>query len=150
MFTPQFFPEQYFAPQYFPPALGLVLAEYGGAQFGEKYIAFVPLQEMLLQQIPVDANVLEYTKETDTEFVIDGKKYELVEQRTPSEIIREYKKTEELLDDIIEKTGLTRRKAKKELYNEIIETLNQVEEVKESVFQDDEEIIMILMATDDL
>lgn len=138
--------------------IGVVIAEgetdFGGSQFGDKknrpFLVFKPITEELLSQLPVDAKVLPYVQETDTEFVIDGKKYELVEQRTPAEIIKAAPNVDKLLNEAVEKLGITRRKAKKELYNEVIKSLKEVESVKESVFNDDDEIIMILIATDDI
>ncbi len=120
--------------------------EFGGSQF----YAFVPLKEMLRRQIPVGTEIVEYTMGTETELVIDGKKYELVAKKTPTEIIKEYDKTEEILTEAVEKLGVSRRKAKKELYNLIIDELNRAEAIKQSVFDDDEEILMILVATDEI
>lgn len=135
--------------------LGVVIAEgetdFGGSQFPDRpWLVFKPITEELLSQLPVDAKVLEYTQDSETEFIIDGKKYELVEKRTPSEIIKAAPDVDKLLDKAVEKLGITRRKAKRELYNEVIKNLKEVESVKESVFNDDEEIIMILVATDDI
>jgi hypothetical protein len=50
----------------------------------------------------------------------------------------------------VEKLGISRRQAKRELYKQVIKALKEVESLKDSVFNDDEEIIMILVATDDL
>lgn len=120
--------------------------EFGGRQF----VTFTPVRELLQSQIPVDQVVLDYTQETETELVIDGKNYDLVAYKTPSEIIRDTPNVDLLVDEAVEKMGISRRKAKKELYNLIIAELNTAEELKRSVFDDDEEIIMILVATDDI
>lgn len=128
--------------------------DFGGAQFPDKkqypWLIFKPITEELLSQLPVDAKVMPYVQETDTEFIIDGKKYELVEQRTPSEIIKAAPNVDRILDEAVEKLGITKRQAKKELFDEVVKNLKEVESVKDSVFNDDEEIIMILVATDDI
>lgn len=124
--------------------------ELGGAQFRNPLIAFKPITDPLKTQIPVDAKVAEMVAESDTEFVIDGKAYTLVEKRTPSEIIAAAPEIDRILDEVSEKLGTSRRKARKELYNSIIEELKASEQLKQSIFNDDEEIIMILVATDDL
>lgn len=148
MFTARYFTPRYFTPRFWPPAgVGvLVEVEFGGRQF----VGFIPLSEMLQRQIPVSAEVVKYTRETETELVIEGKKYELVAERTPSQIIREFPGIDDILDDAVEKLGTSRRKARKDLYNLVIEELKAAEDVKRSVFQDDEEILMILVATDDI
>jgi hypothetical protein len=127
---------------------GVVLAEenLGGNQF----LVFKPILDPLKEQIQVDQKVAPYFQETETEFVIDGKKYELVTTRSPSEIIKAAPDIERILDEAATKMGITRRKAKKELYKQIIKELQAVETIKKSVFNDDEEIIMILVATDDI
>jgi len=122
--------------------------EFGGRQF--PLLIFKPILEPLDSQLHVDKKVLPYIQTGETEFVIDGKKYDLVEKKKPSEIINSYDDVDKLLDKAVEKMGITRRKAKKELYNQVITKLKASEDLKESVFNDDEEIIMILVATDDL
>lgn len=131
---------------------GVVLG--GGRQFPDEavrpFLIFKPVTDIVASQLPVSAEVLPYLQETETEFIIDGKKYELVEKRTPSEIIKTAPDVDKILDEAVEKLGITKRKAKKELYNEVIKNLKEVESIKDSVFNDDEEIIMILVATDDI
>jgi hypothetical protein len=148
MFAPRYFPQRHFAPRYFPPGIGVVVAEveYGGNQF----LVFRPILEPLESQIPVGKEVMPYLRMSDTDFIIDGKKYDLVEQRTPQQILADTPNLGEILDEAVEKMGITRRNAKKELYNQIIKSLKDAEGLKESVFSDDEEIIYILVATDDL
>jgi hypothetical protein len=87
---------------------------------------------------------------TDTQLEIDGKTYDLVARRSPSEIIKGAKDIERILDEAVGKLGISRRKAKQELYKQVIEELKMVESLKDSVFNDDDEIIMILVATDDI
>jgi len=127
---------------------GIVIEEenLGGSQF----LAFKPILAPLSTQIQVDQRVASMVQESETDFVIDGKKYELVTTRTPSEIIKAAPNIERILDEAAEKMGVTRRQAKKELYKQVIKELQAVETVKQSVFNDDEEIIMILVATDDI
>jgi len=50
----------------------------------------------------------------------------------------------------VEKLGITERKARRELFNRVLKERKKVEKIKESVFNDDDEIIAILIATDDL
>lgn len=148
MFAPRYFAPRYYAPKFWPPGLGLVVVEkeFGGRQF----VGFIPLAEMLRQQIPVNAEIIQYTQETETEFIIDGKRYELVQERSPSQIIRDYPEMDKILDEAAKKMGTSRRKAKKELYNLIIEELKASQELKESIFDDDEDILMILVASDEI
>jgi hypothetical protein len=120
--------------------------EFGGHQF----LVFKPIIDILKTQIPVDAEVIPYLATSDTQFEIDGKTYDIVARRSPSEIIKGVKDIERILDEAVEKLGISRRKAKQELYKQVIEELKMVESVKDSVFNDDEEIIMILVATDDI
>lgn len=130
--------------------LGVVITDGGDNFGGSQFLAFHPITDELASQIPVDKKVLPYLQLSDTELVVDGKKYTLVAERTPSEILKSRDDIEDILDEAVEKMGISRRKAKKELYNRIIQELNTAEEVKRSVFNDDEEIIMILVATDDI
>jgi hypothetical protein len=125
----------------------LAVVEDGG---GRQFVVFRQITEPLEHQIPVDREVLYYTQETETEFIIDNKRYELVAQRTPAEILDQTPNLEGILTDAALKMGVSRRKAKKELYNQIIQTLNMNEQLKYSLFSDDEEIIMILVATDEV
>lgn len=130
--------------------VGVIVAD-GGTDFGgSQFLAFKPITDELAQQLPVEAKVLPYLQLSDTELVVDGKKYTLVAERTPSEIIKSRADIEEILDNAVEKMGISRRNAKKELYNHIIKELKAAEKVKQSIFNDDEEIIMILVATDDI
>jgi hypothetical protein len=128
--------------------LGVVVAQErtGGHQF----LAFKPILNQLKKQIPVDAEIITYYQTDDKEFVIDGKTYALVAKRTPKEIIDETPGIDSILADAANKMGVTRRNAKKKLYNQIIKVLKEAESIKESTFIDDEELIMILVATDDL
>ena len=139
-------PEQHYSLGWLCCGRVLVKKEYGGKQF----LVFEPIVDAVKHQLPVDDTVLPYFQQTETEFIIDGQKYELVVKRSPKEIIDAIDNIDEVLDEAAEKMGATRRKAKKELYNQVIDALNEVEAVKDSLFTDDEEIIMILMATDDL
>jgi len=120
--------------------------EFGGHQF----LVFKPITDIIKTQIPVDAEVVPYLAKTDPQFEIDGKTYDIVARRTPSEIIKGAKDIERILDEAVEKLGISRRKAKQELYKQVIEEMKMVESLKDSVFNDDEEIIMSLVATDDL
>lgn len=123
-----------------------VRVEFGGRQF----LVFKPLTDLIEHQLPVGTEVIKQASGVETELIIDGEKYEFVAKRTPKQILYEYPKLDDLLDEAVEKMGITRRKAKKELYNRVIEALNKAESVKESVFVDDEQIIMILVASDDI
>jgi hypothetical protein len=120
--------------------------EFGGHQF----LVFKPITDIIKSQLPVDAEVVPYLATSDTQLEIDGKTYDIVARRSPSEIIKGVKDIERILDDAVEKLGISRRKAKQELYKQVIEELKMVESLKDSVFNDDEEIIMILVATDDI
>lgn len=124
----------------------LIPVEFGGNQF----LAFKPITDILKEQLPVDAHVLPYIQKSDIEFEIDGKAYQLVPRRTPKEIIDSAPDIDRILDEAMEKLGVSRRKARQELYKQVIDELQSVESIKGSVFNDDEEIIMILVATDDL
>ena len=129
---------------------GVVVLDGGDNFGGSQFLAFKPITDELADQLPVDKKVLPYLQLSETELIVDGKKYTLVAERTPSEIIKGRADIDEILDDAVEKMGISRRNAKKELYNHIIKELNQAEELKRSIFNDDEEIIMILVATDDI
>jgi len=127
--------------------------ELGGAQFPDKknpFVIFKPILEPLEGEMPVDAKYLTYIGDSENEVEIDGKTYKIVEARTPSEIIKAAPELNEILDEAVDKLGLSRRNARKLLFDEVIKELKKVEKVKESVFNDDEEIVMILVATDDL
>ncbi len=139
-------PEQHYSLGWICCGIVIEKKEFGGRQF----LIFQPITELVRQQLPVDEKVLPFLAGTETEFLIDGKKYELVVKRTPKEIINAVDNIDAILDKAVEKMGVTRRKAKKELYNQIIDALKEAESIKESLFDDDEEIIMILMATDDI
>ena len=137
----------YYAPAYYMRGIIIVPAtEFGGHQF----LVFKPITDILKTQMPVDAEVVQYLAKSDTQIEIDGKTYDLVARRTPSEIIKGVKDIERILDEAVEKLGISRRNAKRELHKQVIEELKVVESLKESVFNDDEEIIMILVATDDI
>lgn len=138
--------------------VGVIIAEgeadFGGSQFPDKkknpFVVFKPITEPLKGEMPVDAKYMSYIGDSENEVEIDGKSYTIVEARTPSEIISEAENLNEILDEAVDKLGVSRRKAKKALFDEVIKELKKVEKVKQSVFNDDEEIIMILVATDDL
>ena len=139
-------PEQHYTLGWICCGIQVAAVNIGGRQF----LAFKPVSDLLEHQIPVDESVFFYSQESDTEFVIDGVKYDLVAQQTPAEIIANFPNMEEILDEAAENMGVSRRKAKKELYNLIIDQLNASEELKRSIFNDDDEILMILVATDEI
>jgi hypothetical protein len=123
-----------------------VAVDFGGHQF----LAFKKILDPIAGQMQVGNEVLPFTRTAETEFEIDDKTYTLVAKQTPSEIISATPDIDKILDHAAKSMGITRRKAKRLLFNEIIKELKKVETVKQSVFNDDEEIIMILVATDDL
>ena len=129
------------------PSLFLVAeVEFGGHQF----LAFQPILWPLTQEMQVDERVLPYLKLTETEFEIDDKSYTLVAEKTPSEIISSAPDIDKILDRAAKSMGITRREAKRRLFDKIIKELKKVETIKQSVFNDDDEIIMVLVATDDI
>lgn len=146
-FATQHWASQHWATQHYV-GIGVVVAdiEFGGHQF----LVFQPILQPLTEEMQVGKNALPYLQKSETEIEIDGKDYKFVAQKSPSEIIKAAPDINRILDSAAKKLGITRRKAKKELYNQIIKELKKVESVKESVFNDDEEIIMILVATDDI
>lgn len=148
MYETGYYATEHYATGYYMRGVGVVL---GGSQFaGHELLVFKPILDLLKSELPVDAEVIPYSAKTETEFEIDGKSYKLVAKRTPSEIIKASPDIEKILDRAAKKLGISRRRAKKELYKQIIKELKKVESVKDSVFNDDEEIIMILVATDDI
>lgn len=123
----------------------------GGVDFGgHQFLLFQPILQPLSEEMSVDLAVIPYLQKTETEMEIDGKPYKLVASKTPSEIIKAAPDIDNILDQAAKKLGISKRKAKQRLYKEIIKELGAVESIKKSVFNDDEEIIMILVATDDI
>jgi len=123
-----------------------VVVNLGGHQF----LAFQKILDPLAEQIQVEDDVLPYLQLTETEFEIDEKPYTLVAKQTPSEIISTTDDIDNILDRAAKSMGITRRQAKRVLFEEIIKELKKVETIKKSVFNDDDEIIMVLVATDDI
>ena len=119
---------------------------------GNQFLVFKPILDSIKSQLPIDMNqnVIDYANIADTEFEIDDKKYTLVPRRTPEDIIKGINDVENIVAAAAAKAGIPHEKAKEELYNQILKELKQVEELKNSVFNDDEEIIMILIAADAL
>lgn len=124
----------------------LVVTDFGGKQF----LSFRKITEPLEKEMQIDSNLLTYIGGSENEVEVDGKTYKIVAHRSPTEIINEAENLDEILAEAVDKLGITKRKARKMLFNEVIEGLKKVEKVKESVFNDDEEIIMILVAVDDI
>ncbi len=117
---------------------------------GHQFLAFRKILDPLAEQMQVGDEVLEFLQLTETEFEIDEKPYTLVARQTPSEIISTAPDIDKILERAAKSMGITRRQAKRLLFDEIIKELKKVETVKQSVFNDDDEIIMILVATDDI
>lgn len=86
----------------------------------------------------------------DVELEIDGKPFDLAEWEPPSAFIREAPGVAEAIDRAAEKMGVSQRKARQKLFDLILDERKKVESVKQSLFNDDEEIIAILLATDDI
>jgi hypothetical protein len=129
-------------------SLGVFCGEviFGGNQF----LVFKPILDAIKTQLPIDASIVQYEQISDTEFEIDGKQYGLIPRRTPEDVIKGVKDVEKIIAKAAREAGVSNDKAREELYNRILEELKTVEEFKKSVFNDDEEIIMILIATDAL
>ena len=123
-----------------------VVVNLGGHQF----LVFRKILDPLAEQIQVSDEVLQFSQLTETEFEIDEKLYTLVARQTPSEIISAAPDIDKILERAAKSMGITRRQAKRRLFEEVIKELKKVETVKQSVFNDDDEIIMILVATDDI
>lgn len=117
---------------------------------GHQFLVFKKILDPLAEQIQVSDEVLQFTQLTETEFEIDEKPYTLVARQTPSEIISATPDIDKILERAAKSMGITRRQVKRVLFDEIIKELKKVETIKQSVFNDDDEIIMILVATDDI
>lgn len=153
MFPPNYFGDRHFGPNYWPPQLGIVLStddNLGGSQFNENpFLVFKPIVSPIKGQLPIGINPIEFSG-SDTEIIIDDQPYGVVARKTPQEIIRDYEDLADILDKAVDKLGISRPTAASELYKQVDKALKQVEELKNTVFNDDEEIIMILIAADAL
>jgi hypothetical protein len=138
--------KQLFTIGWVPCVVLVAETEFGGNQF----LIFKPILDEVAAQMFVGDKVLPYLQISDTEVIVDGKKYTMVAQRSPSEIIRGTPGIDGILAEAVDKLGVSKRNARSMLFDEIIKELKKVEKVKESVFNDDDQIIMILVATDDL
>ena len=91
-----------------------------------------------------------YFKIQDVEMEIDGKSYDLEPYVSPSEFMRSSPDVIRAIDRAVRELGISRRRATRALFKKIVQEREKVEKLKESVFNDDEEIITILVATDDI
>lgn len=91
-----------------------------------------------------------YFKIQDVEMEIDGKSYDLEPYISPSEFMRSSPDVIRAIDRAVRELGISRRRATRALFKKIVQEREKVEKLKESVFNDDEEIITILVATDDI
>lgn len=133
-------------PLLFLEELGGLLGS--GGQFEDYFKpVLIPISEMMRIDTKQLASGLEIG---DTEIEIDDKSYRLVAKTTPSEIIRSHSDVAENINKIVERIRVKPRQVKRALFDNVIKELKKVETVKESVFNDDEEIIMVLVATDDI
>ena len=126
--------------------LGVFCGEivYGGNQF----LVFKPIIDAIKGEIPIDKNLVSVVELSETEFEIDGRKYTLVPSRTPDEIIKSIQDVEDIIVAAAKAEGVTPNYARDALYDRVLNEIKGLEELKHSVFNDDEEIIMILIATD--
>lgn len=81
---------------------------------------------------------------------IDGRPFELEPYVAPSEFMKQTPEVGKAIDRAMRELGISRRRATRALFKKIVKEREKVEKLKESVFNDDEEIITILVATDDI
>lgn len=124
---------------------------YGGSQFQKNpLVVFRPIIDSIKDQIQVRGDLVDYYPISDTELEIDGKKYVVVPQQTPDEIINGLKDVAKVLERAAKELGSTKDAARKELYTQIADQIKASDEMKATVFNDDNEILMILVAADEL
>jgi len=133
------------------PVIPLVVDDFGGSQFQR----LVPISELFDEIVKPVAQTLYLPEDADrgvedVELEIDGQSYALKPYQTPTEFIDAAPGVEAAIKQAVEKLGITERKARRELFNRVLKERKKVEKIKESVFNDDDEIIAILIATDDL
>jgi len=125
--------------------------DFGGSQFQR----LVPISELFddivkpitqTMYLPQDAD----REVEDVELEIEDQTYNLKPYQTPTEFIDAAPGVEAAIKQAVEKLGISERKARRELFNRVLKERKKVEKIKESVFNDDDEIIAILIATDDL
>lgn len=115
---------------------------------GNQFLVFKPILDAIKGQIQIDQNLVSYEKLSEVKVEIDGKEYEIVEPKTPGEIIKSIADVERVIREAAEDERIPPSRAKRELYTRILDEIKKVEEIKRTVFNDDEEVVMILVASD--
>lgn len=133
------------------PVIPLVEEDIGGSQFQR----LVPISELFDEIVKPIAQTMYLSEDTearleDVELEIDDQTYDLKPYQTPTEFIKSAPGVEAAIKQAVDKLGITERKARRELFDRVLKERKKVEKIKESVFNDDDEIIAILIATDDL
>ena len=156
MFAPSFFAPTFFTPIFWPPSSGLVITpeeNFGGNQF----LVFKPLLDSIKGKIPINEEslasnekIVAYFQSSANEIEIDGKAYGIVRNQTPEQIISGIKDVGKIIEAAAAETGISYDEAEKALYDQVVSAMAEVEEIKASIFNDDGEIIMILIALDEL
>lgn len=127
------------------------VVDIGGSQFQR----LVPISELFDDIVKPIAQTMYLPQDADrgvedVELEIEDQTYDLKPYQTPTEFIKAAPGVEAAIKRAVDKLGISERKARRELFARVLKERKKVEKIKESVFNDDDEIIAILIATDDL